>query len=38
MDSPMAKSLMHKTVGDEVVVTTKLGDFVWKILKIEYDK
>ena len=38
MDSPMAKALLGKTVGDEVIVNTKLGDFVWKILKIEYQK
>ena len=38
MDSPMAKSLLGKTVGDEVIVNTKLGDFIWKILKIEYKK
>ena len=38
MDSPMAKSLMEKTVGEEVVVKTKAGDFVWKILSIEYEK
>ncbi|MFK7951964.1 MAG: transcription elongation factor GreB [Ekhidna sp.] len=38
MDSPMAKALLGKTVGDEVIVTTKMGDFVWKILTIEYQK
>ncbi|MFY0606814.1 MAG: transcription elongation factor GreB [Cyclobacteriaceae bacterium] len=38
MDSPMAKALLNKTVGDEVVVVTKLGDFVWKILEITYQK
>jgi len=38
MDSPMAKALLHKTVGEEAVVETKMGDFVWKILKIEYEK
>ncbi|MEQ9219317.1 MAG: transcription elongation factor GreB [Cyclobacteriaceae bacterium] len=38
MDSPMAKALLDKTVGDEAVVKTKMGDFVWKILKIEYQK
>ncbi|MEQ8683194.1 MAG: GreA/GreB family elongation factor, partial [Cyclobacteriaceae bacterium] len=38
MDSPMAKALLNKTVGDEAVVKTKMGDFVWKILKIEYQK
>lgn len=38
MDSPMAKALLDKTVGDEAIVKTKLGDFVWEILKIEYEK
>ena len=38
MDSPMAKSLLNKTVGEEVIVQTKIGDLVWKILKIEYQK
>ncbi len=38
MDSPMAKALLDKTVGDEVIVKTKMGDFVWRILKIEYQK
>ncbi|MEP0366225.1 MAG: transcription elongation factor GreB [Cyclobacteriaceae bacterium] len=38
MDSPMAKSLLNKTVGDEAIVKTKMGDFVWKILEIEYQK
>ncbi len=36
MDSPMAKALLDKTVGDEAIVKTKMGDFVWEILKIEY--
>ena len=36
MDSPMAKALLEKTVGDEAVVNTKMGDFTWEILKIEY--
>lgn len=38
MDSPMAKALLDKTVGDEAIVTTKMGDFVWKILDIQYQK
>lgn len=38
MDSPMAKALLNKTVGDEAIVKTKMGDFEWKILKIEYQK
>lgn len=38
MDSPMAQALLDKTVGDEVIVKTKVGDFVWEILSIEYQK
>ncbi len=38
MDSPMAKALLDKTVGDKAIVKTKMGDFVWEILKIEYQK
>lgn len=38
MDSPMAKALMNKKVGDEVIVETKVAKFVWQILSIEYDK
>lgn len=38
MDSPIAKGLLDKKVGDVVVVTTKIGDIVWVIDKIEYQK
>lgn len=38
MDSPMAKALLDKKVGDEVIVETKIAKFVWHILKIEYIK
>lgn len=38
MDSPMAKALLDKKVGDEAIVKTKMGDFVWKILEIAYQK
>lgn len=38
MDSPMAKSLLDKKVGDEVIVETKIAKFTWRILKIEYIK
>jgi transcription elongation factor GreB len=38
IDSPMAQALLKKEVGDEVVVKTAAGDFVWKIKKIEYKK
>jgi transcription elongation factor GreB len=38
VDSPMALALMKKEVGDEVVVKTGAGNFVWRIIKIEYQK
>ncbi|WP_462249629.1 transcription elongation factor GreB [Ekhidna sp.] len=38
MDSPMAKALLDKKVGDEAIVETKVAKFVWHILKIEYTK
>jgi transcription elongation factor GreB len=38
IDSPMARALMKKEVGDEVVVKTEAGEFVWRITKIEYKK
>ena len=38
MDSPIGKGLLNKKVGDEAVVTTKIGDIVWVIDKIEYQK
>lgn len=36
MDSPMAHALMNKEVGDEAIVKTGAGTFVWKVKKIEY--
>ena len=38
MDSPMAKALMNKEVGDEAVVKTGAGEFVWKVVGIESQK
>jgi transcription elongation factor GreB len=38
IDSPMGQALMEKKVGDEVVVKTVAGEFVWRIMKIEYQK
>ena len=38
MDSPMSHALLNKTVGDEAVVKTKVGSFIWRITKIEYQK
>ncbi|NOT75732.1 MAG: transcription elongation factor GreB [Cyclobacteriaceae bacterium] len=37
MDSPMAHALMNKQVGDEAIVKTGAGEFVWRIIKIEYE-
>lgn len=38
MDSPMAHALLKKRVGDEAIVQTATGQFVWRITKIEYQK
>jgi len=38
IDSPMAKALMKKAVGDEALVKTEAGEFVWHVTKIEYQK
>ncbi len=38
MDSPMAKALLDKKVGEEAIVKTPVAEFVWKIKKIEYQK
>ncbi len=38
MDSPMAVALMNKKVGDQAVVKTGAGEFVWRVTKIEYQK
>lgn len=38
MDSPMAQALLLEKVGDEVIINTKVADFVWKFLSIEYEK
>ena len=38
IDSPMAQALMKKVVGDKVVVKTEAGEFVWHVIKIEYQK
>ena len=38
IDSPMARALMKKEVGDEVVVKTSAGEFVWRVIKIEYQQ
>ena len=38
IDSPMAQALQKKEVGDEAIVKTASGQFVWRIAKIEYQK
>ncbi len=38
MDSPMAHALMNKKMGDEIVVKTAVGEFVWRVTKIEYNQ
>ena len=38
MDSPIAKGLLNKKVGEEAVVKTEIGDIIWVIDKIEYQK
>lgn len=38
IDSPMAIALMKKEVGDEVVVKTGAGEFVWRVNEITYQK
>lgn len=38
MDSPIAKAIVDKKVGDEAIVETKVGKFTWHIRKIEYVK
>ncbi len=38
IDSPMGQALMKKEVGDEVVVKTGAGEFVWRVVSIEYGR
>ena len=38
VDSPIALALLNKEIGDEVSVTTPVGEMKWKIHKIEYQK
>ncbi len=37
MDSPMARALMKKSEGDEVVVKRPKGDAVFTIIKVQYE-
>lgn len=36
IDSPMARALVKKEIGDEVLVRTEIGEKYWEILSIEY--
>ena len=38
MDSPMARALMKKEVGDYVTVTIGTNEYVWRVTRIEYQK
>lgn len=38
VDSPMAKALLRKQVGDEACVRTEAGEFYWEIISITYPK
>jgi transcription elongation factor GreB len=37
IDSPMARALLKKEEGDEVVVQTPTGEATWYVVGIEYD-
>jgi len=38
IDSPMGQALLNKEEGEEAIVKTAAGTFVWRIVKIEYQK
>ena len=38
IDSPMARALLKKEVGDKAVIRTEAGEFIWYVLSIEYKK
>ncbi|WXL23984.1 transcription elongation factor GreB [Ectopseudomonas mendocina] len=38
IDSPMARALLKKEVGDEATVQTPQGEMIWEIIEISYDK
>ena len=38
IDSPMGSALMKKEVGEEAIVKTQAGEFVWRVTNIEYLK
>jgi transcription elongation factor GreB len=38
IDSPMARALLKKEVGDEAIVKTAAGEFAWYVNAINYNK
>jgi transcription elongation factor GreB len=38
IDSPMARALLKKEVGDEVIVNTPSGEVLWFVNSISYEK
>jgi transcription elongation factor GreB len=38
IDSPMARALLKKEVGDEVSVTVPTGEKIWWVTKVEYQQ
>lgn len=36
IDSPMARALLKKSVGDEALVKTEAGEFIWYINAVDY--
>jgi transcription elongation factor GreB len=37
IDSPMARALLKKEVGDEAIVRTEAGQFIWYVNAIDYE-
>ncbi len=37
VDSPMARALLKKEVGEEAIVQTEAGQFIWYVNHIEYE-
>ena len=38
IDSPMARALLKKEVGDEAVVNTPSGEAYWEVVSVSYEK
>ena len=38
IDSPMARGLLKKTVGDEAIIKTPTGEVSWYVVGIEYNR